>query len=207
MRVADVWARAVSVVFHPLFIPTLGMFILFRLNSYVAHSLTVEARRFILLLVFVNTAIAPVLAVVLLKRFGHINDWLLQNRAERILPLMISSVMFLLTYYMLFRLPLPSLIYFYVMGGTLLVLMALLVSFFWKISIHTMSMGGLVGFLVVASILLSKDLSLLIVMALLASGLTASARIQLKAHTPAQVYAGFVAGFAGMWVLFLYLMP
>ncbi len=205
-RTLDTIARGISALFHPLIIPTLGIFILFQLNTYVSFSVSPEARRFIIVMVFVNTALAPVLAILVLKRLGYISDLMLDDRGERILPLLFSAVMFFMTYYLLRQLTLPSMIYFYVMGASLLVLLTLLISFAWKISIHMISLGGLTGLLVVTSILVNVDVSLLIIAAFLVSGLTAAARIHLRAHSPSQVYAGYLLGLSVMWLLFVYLL-
>jgi len=206
MRTLEVIARGVSALFHPLFIPTLGIFILFQLNTYISFSVTTEARRFIMIMIFVNTAIAPVLAILVLKRLGYIRDLLLDDRGERILPLLFSAVMFFMTYYLLRQLTLPSLIYFYVMGASLLVLLTLLISFAWKISIHMVSLGGLTGMLIVTSVLLNVDIALLITALILVSGLTAASRIYLGAHIPSQVYTGYLLGLIVMLVLFAYLL-
>ena len=205
-RTLDAIARGISALFHPLIIPTLGIFILFQLNTYVSFSVAVEARRFIMVMIFVNTALAPVLSILVLKRLGYINDLVLDERRERILPLLFSAVMFFMTYYLLRQLSLPSLIYFYVMGASLLVLLVLLISFAWKISIHMVSLGGLTGMLVVTSILLNVDVSRLIMAAFPVSGLTAAARIHLRAHIPSQVYAGYLLGLSVMLLLFVYLL-
>ncbi len=204
MRASKGLARVFSTLFHPLFIPTLGIFVLFQLNSYVAFSLATEARRVIILLVFINTAIIPVFSVIVLKRTGWITDFFLSDRGERIFPLVIASVMFFLTYYMLLRLSLPGVVYFFVLGATVLVLLTLIVSFFWKISIHMVSLGGFTGFLIVVSLLLHTDIPWLIAMAILASGCTGASRILLKAHSPAQVYAGYLLGVVAMLLLFWY---
>lgn len=204
MRIEERFALAFTTLFHPLLIPTLGIFILFHLNTYIAFSVAPEARRFIILIVFINTAIAPVLSFVIMKRTGYIKDFNLTERSERILPLLVATALFFITYYMLRQLPLPSLVYFYVISATLLLLLTMMVSFFWKISIHMVSLGGFTGFLIITSLLLRADINWLIILALMASGLTGSSRLILKAHSPAQVYAGYLMGLAAMMALYVY---
>lgn len=205
MKPADTIARLFSIVLHPLLIPTLGIFILFQLNTYLSFSVTAEARRFILLVIFINTAIIPVLSVLILRQTRVIKDLTLDERHERILPLLIATVMLFLTFYLLRQITLPTLIYYYVTGAALLVLLSLLITFYWKISVHMMSLGGLTGFLIVVSLLLRADISYLIIAAFLVSGITAAARIQLQSHTPAQVYTGYLLGVFIMLMLFVYL--
>ncbi len=204
MRIEERFAIVFTTLFHPLLIPTLGIFILFHLNTYIAFSITPEAKRFIILIVFVNTAIAPVLSFLIMKKTGYIKDYNLNERSERILPLLVATALFFITYYMLRQLPLPSLVYFYVISATLLLLLTMLVSFFWKISIHMVALGGFTGFLIITSLLLRTDISWLITMAFMASGLTGSSRLILNAHTPSQVYTGYLMGLSAMMVLYVY---
>ncbi len=198
-------ARLLSAMLHPLIIPTLGMIILFSLDTYVAYSIATQAKRFILIIVFINTAVAPLLSIILLKRTRMISDMLLDNRNDRLLPLLLAAIFFFLTYFMLRGAAIPSLIYFYLLGAGMLVLICMLISMRWKISIHMTSLGGLTGFLIVTSLLLKVDIVLLVMLAILCSGLLGASRIRLQAHTPAQVYAGFTLGVMGMLLLYLFL--
>lgn len=205
MKTEVILARFFSVVLHPLIIPTLGIIILFRLNTYIGFAVAEQAKRFILIMVFVNTAVAPALATVLLKRSGVIKNVLLDERGERLFPLLMSALFYILTYYLLKQITLPSLIYYFVIGATLLVLICLIITFRWKISIHMMSMGGMTGFLIAASMLLRTDITVLIMLAILLSGFLGASRIRLNAHTPSQVYTGYVLGLVVMLVLYTYL--
>jgi hypothetical protein len=198
-------AQIISVVFHPLVIPTLGMLLLFHINSYISYSIPPQAKQFILLIVFINTAIAPALSVLLLKRTGLVRDLQIDDRADRIYPLLITALFFFLTYYLLRQIALPSLIYYFLIGGALLVILTLLITFRWKISIHMVSMGGLTGFLLVSMLLLKTDIYWLVLLSLLASGVVGSARLVMRAHVPLQVYAGFLMGLSVMLLLFVFL--
>ena len=204
MSVNERLARLCSAIFHPLLIPTLGIFILFQINSFLSFAINHDARRFILLIVFINTAIAPVFAVWIMKKTGYVKDFMLTERNERVLPLLVTSVLFFMTYYLLRQISLPSLVYFFIMSATLLVMLTLIISFVWKISIHMVSLGGFTGFLIIASLFLRVDIAWLIIIAFLASGCTGTARLILKAHSPAQVYTGYLLGMITMLGLYFY---
>ena len=198
------FARIFSALFHPIVIPTLGIFILFQLNTYIKFAISPGARQLILLLVFINTAIAPVLSLLIMKRTGYVKSLRLEERSERILPLLMATALFFITYYMLRQITLPSIVYFYIISATLLLLMTLMVSFFFKISIHMISLGAFTAFLIVTSLLLRADVIWLIFAAFVVSGITGTSRLILKAHTPLEVYAGYLLGFFGMMGLFVY---
>lgn len=204
MRLQKSIALIFSTLFHPVVIPTLGMFILLQLNTYIRFAVAPGARRLILLLVFINTAVAPVLSLLIMKRTGYVKTLTLEERNERILPLLLATALFFITYYMLRQITLPSIVYFYIISATLLLLVTLMASFFWKISIHMVALGGITAFLIITSLLLRTDVSRLIIAAFVASGITGSSRLILKAHTPVEVYAGYMLGFLGMMGLFVY---
>ncbi len=187
-------ARLFSTVFHPLLVPTLGTFILFNINSYISYSVPGSLQRLTLLLVFLNTAVAPVLIIVLLKKLKVIGSLYLDERQDRAYPILLSAILFYLTFYLLRQLNLPVLFYYFIGGGTLLIILCFFISLFWKISIHMASFGGLTGAVISTSLLLQSNLFLLISCLILASGLLGFARIKLNAHNSMQVYAGYIAG-------------
>jgi hypothetical protein len=76
-----------------------------------------------------------------------------------------------------------------------MILAAAIITFFWKISVHALSMGGVVGLLfVITAMLPESDVNYLFFATIIISGLVLSARLKLQSHTPAQVYMGFVLG-------------
>lgn len=205
MKIETALARLVSVIFHPLFMPTVGMILLFRLNTYINFSVPDPAKRFILVILFVNTALVPALSVFLLRRTRVIQDVIPGGRHDCLLPLLISSMFYILTYYLMRQLSLPSLVNYYIMGATLLVLVCLVISFRWRISLHMASLGGLTGFFIAISLLLQTEIAWLIMITFLVSGFVGSARIILHHHTPAQIYGGFMTGVGVMLLLYSYL--
>lgn len=205
MKIENRIASLLSAVLHPLILPTLGIIILFNLNTYLSYSIPGQAKKFILLIIFINSAVAPVLSILLLKKTGFIKDVMLDERSERMLPLLLSAIYFFITYYLLRKVALPSLLYFYIIGATVLVLLTLIITYRWKISIHMVSMGGFTGFLFSIALLLHIDIDWLLILTFLASGLLGTARVKLNAHDLPQVFAGYVMGVGVMLVLFLYL--
>ncbi|MFO8067200.1 MAG: hypothetical protein R6U11_06430 [Bacteroidales bacterium] len=195
MNIEKYIARIFSTIFHPLVIPSLGIFILFSINTYIGFSIPSGGQRAILLIVMFNTALAPLISVFVLKRLKLINSVLLNERAERIIPVFISGVFYFFTFYILKQVNLPFLVYFFILSATILIFLVLLITLYWKISIHMTSIGGLTGYLIAVSFLLKTDIPLIIISSLLISGILGFSRLFLKAHKPAEVYAGFGLGF------------
>ncbi|MFW5757503.1 MAG: hypothetical protein ACOCYO_02370 [Bacteroidota bacterium] len=199
------WARILSVILHPLILPGLGMFIIFYVDSYIAFSVSEKAQNLIILIVFVNTGLAPLLTIYFLSRSQIISNVSLHIRKERFIPNLVSVLFYLFTLYLFIQAKLPSLIIHFMAAAALLTFAGFFITIFWKISIHMLSIGGMIGFLVSFSIVLQKEIPLIIITAIILAGALGSARVVLKAHTPAQVYAGFSTGFAIMFSVIMLL--
>jgi hypothetical protein len=205
MKFETTFARIISSLFHPLVIPTLGIFILFSLNTYISFSIPPQSQRIILLVVIFNTAIAPLITILILKRMKVIKSVLLESRAERIMPVFITGIFYFFTFYILKQSSLPFIIYFFILSATILIFMVLLISMHWKISIHMTSIGGFTGFLISTSIFLKTDIPLIIISGIIISGLLGYSRIKLEAHSPAEVYVGFGMGLSFIIILTIFL--
>lgn len=203
MNIEKSIARIISTIFHPLVIPSIGVFLLFSINSYVSFSIPASGQRTILLIVMFNTAIAPLASVFVLKRLKIVKNVLLVEREERIIPIFISGLFYFFTFFILKQANLPFLINFFILSATIIIFIVLLITFYWKISIHMASIGGLTGFLISVSIILKTDIPVLIISAMLVSGLLGYSRIRLGAHKPSEVYAGFILGFGFILALAL----
>lgn len=90
--------------------------------------------------------------------------------------------------------------------SAILVFIALITTFFWKISIHSMAMGAMSGFMIYFTRLHFFETPWLAYAALMASGFVGYARLRLDLHTPAQVYGGFLIGAATFVITLLWLL-
>lgn len=101
------------------------------------------------------------------------------------------------------KLPVPQVLLKIVESGVLILIFAAIVSYWWKISLHLMGLGGLTGFLIASAIHNYFNVIFLVVVAFLISGFLASARLKNGDHKPAQVYAGYLLGFCLVFAFFL----
>ncbi len=90
---------------------------------------------------------------------------------------------------------------------TCMVVISLVITFFYKISIHSLAACGGIGILLPLN-KVTEEATLLwpTAFVILAAGLVMSSRLLLDAHTPREVLygsmVGFLVGFGGMVVLF-----
>ena len=139
------WARFVSTVFHPFVMPTVTLVLLFLSDGYL-HSMP-HVFVYMLVVVLVNT-VAPALSLYLLYRRGHLSDLEIRSRGERTLPFVIVLAYFALTYILLITSPALYVPFVYLdmwMGLMASLAIALVITRWFKISMHMLGQGGALG--------------------------------------------------------------
>ena len=168
----DRLSRAISYALHPLIVPTIAALLLL-FGPTVMSNLPAEARWFIAAVVLLNTLILPAFSLAVLKLFGGLSDLRLQSQRQRMLPMGIVAVCYMLCI-LSFR----------------QMTVAFLVDRFLTAA------GGLLGMMIVMNYTgLAQFRTALIVLTVL-TGALGSARLQLGSHSLAQVGAGAAAGVA-----------
>jgi hypothetical protein len=199
------FARFLSIVFHPLFVPFYMLMILLNVNTFFAMLIPVKAKLLLTALVFLTTVLIPLLIVYLLYRLKVVKSFYLETKEERIYPLMALAVLYYLTYFMLKRFPISFIFSYYMLGSAFLTILAMIISFYRKISLHMIGMGGMLGLLMGLSLSLKLDLTWFVVAAILLAGFLGFARIQSNSHKPSEIYSGFLVGAGVMFLLFIFL--
>lgn len=188
------FARFLSVVLHPVFMPTYAVWFLLHNNLYFSFATAPVEQIALYLIVVVNTLLMPLLAARILLRKGWISSLEMEDRLERTLPYGINIVFLLLSYYLVNGLHLPRIYSLVLLGAALAVTITLLINLKWKISVHMVGIGGFLGILFAISTLLMTDLHIPIVIVVLFSGLLGTARLRLGSHNAPQVYVGLITG-------------
>jgi hypothetical protein len=194
-------ATVISYVAHPLLMPMIGLLVI-RFSGTYAADLDQRFTNFIYLSVFLLTFIIPVILMFLLY-FTHLTKSLqFSERRERLFPLFITFFFYLATYLMIRKLPVSQIYQRFIFSACLSVFLVLSISYFWKISAHLVGWGGMVGLIIVLSFRFNSDLMIFLIIAIIASGFTAFARLKLGEHQPLQVYSGFIIGFLTITTVF-----
>jgi hypothetical protein len=190
------------VVFHPLILTTYLFALLFIISPDLVgvSAFELPALGSLLLLLFLNTFIAPSLVVYYFQKMGFIKTMHVDDLAERRLPYFACIIIYgLATYLFGWQLqPISELapqISIILGGATVSLLIVAVVSLFWKISAHATGIGGTIGML--TGLLIRFDESQLldpVLVTILIAGWLLSARLHLNAHTPAQIGVGAICG-------------
>ncbi|TLX72110.1 PAP2 family protein [Labilibacter sediminis] len=195
-------AAIISTLLHPLLMPTLGVLVIFSTQSHVTF-IPFEFRRMVTIIILVSTCILPLSIMPLFMQLGKIKTIHMETSKERILPLLSTSLFFILGYFFLLKFHLPAFIPMFFLGTLLAVLMSMGISFFWKISIHMVGIGGLLGALISMAIKYGVNTHMWMFVAIGVAGILGSSRLALGAHNPKQVYAGFLLGLIVICVVVL----
>ncbi|WP_229368222.1 hypothetical protein [Telluribacter humicola] len=195
-------ALFLSVVLHPLLMPTylFGLLFLFVPELLGINTLSLSAQGSLLLLLFMNTFLAPALVIFYFYKLGYIRSLHLDNLADRRLPYITTVIIYTFATYLFgwqFE-PISDLApgISIVLGSiTFSMAVVALISLRWKISAHATGMGGCLG-AIACLFLRYGDTTLFypLILGILITGWLMSARLHLNAHTPAQVGAGLALG-------------
>ena len=188
-------AVLLSYLFHPIFIPLyVLLFIVYIHPSYFSGFSSSSKFRTILILLQ-NAVFYPLFCVLLLKGVGFIDSVFLRTQKDRIIPYIASGVFFFWTFLVFNKQPefariVPS----FMLGVFLASSAALIANIYFKISMHAIGLGGMLGiFITIAnsySMLMTWPLSA----ALLITGLVCTARLLITDHTAKDIYSGLALG-------------
>jgi len=185
--------QLISILLHPMFMPLLALHLTLLVLPSLAFTLSHNLVLIYGILVF-STMVLPLASIFWLMRKGKVSSLEMSNHKERPLPLFKAVIWMSFGYYLLQNLLFYTpILKAELLGAIIIILIAAIVSKFWKISLHLMGIGGVVGVFIALQIMHGDFLYLLLFFILL-SGLLGVARIKQKAHNYAQVYAGFLVG-------------
>ena len=186
-------SKFISIILHPIFMPLLALCLTLETLPSKAFAIN-QYLHYIYSIIICCTIILPLLSIFFLMKKGRVSSLEMRNHKERPLPLFIAAFWMSLGVYILS----PTLIYAPLLkaelfGAILIVLFAAIISKFWKISLHLLGIGGIVGVFIALQLIWGEVLYMLLIFIFL-SGILGVARMVQKAHNHAQIYIGFLLG-------------
>lgn len=190
-------ALACSVILHPLILLNLGLLSVLKFHPYY-QSKFYDAQFYTLaIFILVTTLLMPLLSVFLLKRFGYIDNFAIENPAQRLLPYSIIALLLGYAAFNLYQNDFSGLPLVFLMTTIACIVLNIMINFKFKISSHAIASGGLLGLFI--SLTLLQHISVFnwfLVGAILIAGISGWSRLSLNAHTEQQVYLGYALGLA-----------
>lgn len=198
-------AEILSVVFHPIFIPLYGLILIY--SSDTLHSfLPVQIKRVIFILVMANNVLMPMALATVLYARGAIRTFNARDRNERVLLLTFSLFMYSLTAILLIRMHVPGLFRAFFISIAIVTFITLLVTVFYRISLHASGIGGLMTLVIFMAFIYHSSMVWQSVTVLVLGGAVMSSRIYLEDHSPSEVWTGLLAGAAIMGASLFFLL-
>ena len=175
-------AYIISIILHPLVIAFTTFWILIFNNDVMNNNDVI----FIICLLFSN--IIPIVTVLILRYKNFITDLDASIKEQRTIPLMFGSIYatigFLLLYCLNANLLVQGLMFSYITNTLIIIL----ITKYWKISIHTIGLTGPMSVLWISG----YEFPLFMLTMIFLLGIS---RVIIKAHTFTQVFVGAILGF------------
>jgi hypothetical protein len=193
-------AKIVSYVFHPLFVPVYIAWFMIMALPWLFAGLPPSGKILTIVQFFIMYSFFPLVTVLLAKGLGFLDSIYLKTQKERIIPFIACGIYYFWMCYVLrhqseSRETIQLSLAIFIASSV-----GLLFNIYIKISLHAISMGILVAFMVLLGLTQSINFGLYISIALFIAGLVCTARFIVSDHTPREVYFGFLTGVASMVV-------
>jgi len=202
-----VFAKIISYILHPLFIPVYIFFWLTIRFPIHFDNITPTALTFKTVSIFLNATFFPAFAVFLLWRLKFIETIFLRTEKDRIIPYMITMIFYWWMWYLSRNFTdQPEVLKFFYFGIFLNTVFGLVINNFIKISMHAMGAGSFVAFMILTCIIYQTSLGVDILIATILAGLICTSRLMLNHHSTAEIYTGLFVGvicqLLGLWIAF-----
>lgn len=196
-------AQIISYAFHPLLMSCIAVIILFNSGHYLSI-VNAESRNTIYSIFFILTFVLPALFIPVLYYFQIISNLEIDNRKERLLSLFSTTIIYALAFYFMNRVGMPSILIKVILSSIVVLIVCTAFTVFWKISIHSTALGGLLGFVVYLGV--NSNLNVLLdgFIIIFVAGLVGSSRLYLERHKPWQVYVGFLIGIPAVYLTMMF---
>ena len=196
ISIDDRLAQTVSVLFHPLLVPVYGLMIIFSTPSLYGY-LPLQVKRVVTFIVITDNLIIPLMLIVYFRFRNMISGWTIESRSERVIPLITISFFYIFTVYLIYKFHIPFFIKSFIICSAALAVTVTIINFWFKISVHSVGAGAMTALIMILSVRMQAPLTWLMIIIILVSGLVMSSRLWLKAHSPSEIWTGFLLGSIG----------
>lgn len=189
------WAKVVSYVLHPAFLPIYVIAFLVYVHPSAFSGFDATDKQKVVLMMSINLVFFPLLAVVLLKALGFISSIFMATQRDRIIPYIACGIFYFWAYTVIRNQEeYPRLLAAFLFGLFLSVSLALIENIYTKVSMHAIGAGGVLGFMIMLALRGDMPMAGYLAASFLLAGLVCTARLALGKHTTAEVYLGLFSG-------------
>ena len=194
------FAQIISIFGHPLFMPVYAMVLIFEFNPYIDLQIPKNVQVIVLTILSIFTILLPLLTAIILHKLGVVKSIYMKTAEERKWPFLLSVLWYYLGFELLTNVSLPASLYLLMIGAITVILIAHFITLRWKISVHMLGVGGVIGAMIGLSQRFQFNHFYIIIVLFFVAGLIGYARLKTNSHNYRQVYAGFVLGIMVEWI-------
>jgi hypothetical protein len=188
-------AEAVSVAFHPLFIPVIGAWLVIQLHpmQFVVFDHKMIFRLYAS--VISNMVILTGFTVLVLKLVHFIDSIRLPTQRDRVIPYVATMTFYFWEFLVMkHRAQIPPELTAFILGCFIAVVFAFISNIRIKISMHALGMGGLTGLVFCFFGVPYFNIALLLAVIIILGGIVCTCRMILGEHTLREIYLGAMFG-------------
>ena len=198
-------AYLLSVLFHPLILPTYAFAIIVLTNPFIFGNYNYAAQWIIVVRAFINTFLFPVLCILLLKQLGYVKSLNMEEKQDRIIPYICCMVFYFWSFMVYRKSDEPVILNTALLGSCVTLAAVFFINIFRKISIHTAGMGCLIGLMLGNALFSTYNLIWVLLLTCVTAGVIGSSRMFLKAHEDKEIYLGYFVGFVAQMIAFRFM--
>jgi len=206
-----------SYVSHPLFMLTYALILLLAIDPYSFGSSNLKGQLPLIVICVVYTVLFPLISILVMKLIGFMDNLEMADRQERIGPLIITIVFYTWMFVNIRHNPgIPESFSVITLGSVFALGLSFLVNVFDKVSLHSVGLGGLIGFVGLLIFAFDYDwisignisiqLVVVLICLILSAGAVGTSRLFLNVHKSSQIYGGFVIGLLGQLAAWRFLL-
>ena len=197
-------SRALSWLLHPFLVPLYVLGFMLLTDGFLSR-LPASIKSYLAWIVVLYAAIVPMLSIAFMRGLGLLKNFGLHSQQSRLLPLLVGAISYVLCAITLSDVAVATIIRKFVLAAACCEVLALIVTPFWKISLHLICMGGVTAVFTLLSVAGAGQHFWALVATILLSGALASARLHLGAHNPSQIAVGYFGGLVVAMLAMIYL--
>ena len=219
MSLSKAIAYFFSIIGHPMLLIMYMLFLYLKVNPYLFPYAAGRDLMTMVLIIFFTAVLLPGIGIMLLVGVGFIKSLEMEDRMERIGPLIIISISYLWLYLNIRThnmIPIPY--SQFVLGALIAVFFAFVVNVASKVSLHAVGIGGFVlgtilllihhggeyTSLYIGSQQYNIHAMMILCVVIILGGIVLTSRLYLKAHWPKDIYGGFVIGAFGQMLAYTF---
>lgn len=196
-----------SYVFHPVFVPVYVVFFLVYVHPYFFAGFSPFNKVRTVGMSLVMYSLFPIVTVLLLKALDFISSIKLATQKDRVIPLIACGIWYAWICYVWWNnhklsdgLSIPKEAVQFSLAVFLASWLGLMANIKIKISLHAISVGVMLAFIILLALSQGISFGMYISIAFLITGLVCTSRFIVSDHTPLEIYGGLAVGAGAMLV-------